>query len=151
MILEESKKVVVTVSGGFDPLHIGHVDMFEAAKELAGKDGTLVVIVNNDNWLHKKKGKIFMPQKERMRIIKSIRYVDEVVLTEHARNDTDMSVCSVLRGIKPDIFANGGDKSSSTGVPEVKLCKELGIRAIFNIGGGKVQSSSWLLDRYENG
>jgi cytidyltransferase-like protein len=132
---------VVAVSGGFDPLHVGHARMFQEAKALGDE---LVVILNNDNWLRKKKGFVFMPQKERMEMIQAIKGVDRVVCTEHAPETIDMSVCDALRAVRPDIFANGGDRFADN-IPEAIVCRELGIETVFNIGhGGKVQSSSWL-------
>lgn len=143
----KTKKIVVAVSGGFDPIHIGHVRLFEAAKKLGNE---LVVILNNDNWLKKKKHHIFMHQKERQAIIKALKPVDRVILTKHKKGDEDVSVCRALEEIKPDIFANGGDrKPDGDPVPEVDLCKKLGIEIIYNVGhGGKMQSSSWLLEKY---
>ncbi|MBI3632257.1 MAG: adenylyltransferase/cytidyltransferase family protein [Candidatus Vogelbacteria bacterium] len=142
--LKKSKKsgqVVVAVSGGFDPIHIGHVRMFKEAKRLGDK---LVVILNNDNWLRNKKGYAFMSEKERIEIIKSIDDVDEVLLTHHKKNFTDRSVCRELLEIKPDIFANGGDRTKKN-IPEIATCDEIGCKMIFGVGwGGKVQSSSWL-------
>jgi D-beta-D-heptose 7-phosphate kinase/D-beta-D-heptose 1-phosphate adenosyltransferase len=137
---------VVAVSGGFDPIHIGHVRMFKEAKKLGDE---LVVILNNDNWLTDKKGTPFMSEEERKEIIEAIEGVDRVVITEHSLGDPDRSVCHVLRKIKPHIFANGGDrKPDGDPVPEVDLCKELGIDLVYNIGtGGKVQSSSWLIKK----
>lgn len=140
-----SKKIrTVAVSGGFDPLHVGHVRMFKEARKLGDK---LVVILNNDNWLKNKKGFAFMPQEERKEIIESFSFVDKVVITDHKKNDPDMSVCRALAKVKPAIFGNGGDrKPSGDPVPEVALCKKLGIRTVYNIGaGGKVQSSSWMI------
>src|SRR5208282_3207279 len=102
---QTEKPVVVAVSGGFDPIHIGHVRMFERAKALGDK---LVVILNNDNWLAAKKQHIFMPDHERMEVIRGLRAVDDVVLTGHGPNPKDMSVSAELAEIKPDIFANGG-------------------------------------------
>ena len=97
----------------------------------------------------KKKGFVFMPEKERAEILRALRAVDQVVLTSHKKNPTDMSVCDGLKRLRPDIFANGGDRKLDN-IPEVVLCKELGIKMIFNVGrGGKVQSSSWLTKRYE--
>jgi len=138
------KPVVVAVSGGFDPLHIGHIRMFQEAKKLGDE---LVIILNNDNWLADKKGRPFMPGVEREEIIGAIKGVDRVFLTDHAPSDPDRSVCRALRAIKPDIFANGGDRHpDGDPVPEVELCKELGIKMLYNVGtGGKVQSSSWLI------
>lgn len=133
---------IVVVSGGFDPVHVGHVRMFAAAKALGDR---LVVVVNNDNWLRKKKGFVFMPERERVEVIKAFRSVDDVVLTDHAPDDTDMSVCRALVQIRPAVFANGGDRGIGN-TPETALCKELGIETVFNVGeGGKVQSSSWMI------
>lgn len=141
----KNKKRIVAVSGGFDPVHIGHVRLFEQAKKLGDK---LVVILNNDNWLKKKKNYIFMPQKERKELIEALKAVDKVVLTSHKPNPKDMSVCNELIKIKPDIFANGGDRNKGN-IPEVPVCKKIGCKMVFNIGqGGKIQSSSWLLGKY---
>ena len=144
----KKKPVVVVVSGGFDPVHIGHVRMFERAKRLGD---TLVVILNNDNWLMKKKGFAFMPEKERKEIIEALRPVDRVVLTGHKPDAEDMSVCRELRRLKPHIFGNGGDRKLDN-IPEVGVCREIGCRRVFNLGrGGKVQSSSWLIEKSRTG
>lgn len=140
----EKKQKIVAVSGGFDPLHIGHVRMFKEAKKFGDK---LVVIINNDNWLKNKKGFAFMPEKERAELIKAFPFVDKVIVTDHVTNDPDRSVVRALRKLRPAVFVNGGDrKPSGDPVPEVALCKELGIKMAYNIGkGGKVQSSSWMI------
>ncbi len=142
---KKNKKIkVVAVSGGFDPVHIGHVRMFEAAKKLGSK---LVVILNNDNWLQKKKGYVFMHEKERKEIIEAFSVVDKVVITKHPKHPKDMSVCNELKKIKPDIFANGGDRKLDN-VPEVDVCEKINCQMVFNVGkGGKVQSSSWLVNK----
>ncbi|MEK7493789.1 MAG: hypothetical protein AAB630_01395 [Patescibacteria group bacterium] len=89
-----------------------------------------------------------MGQDERAEIIKALKPVDRVVLTAHKENPTDMSVCAELKKIKPDIFANGGDRKHDN-IPEVAMCQKIGCDMVFNIGhGGKVQSSSWLLAKY---
>ncbi len=137
------KKIVVAVSGGFDPIHIGHVRMFQEAKKYGDE---LVVIINNDNWLRKKKGYVFMPQDQRKEIIESIKGVDRVVISKHPKNTTDMSICEALVKVMPDVFANGGDRVL-TNTPEVAVCKKNGIKMVWNVGdGGKVQSSSWLIN-----
>ena len=138
------KPIVVTVSGGFDPLHFGHVRMFQDAKKLGDR---LIVILNNDHWLRYKKGFVFMPQKERKEIIEAIGCVDKVVYTTHTKGTRDMSICDSLRKIRPDIFANGGDRKL-VNIPEVPVCREIGCRMVFNMGrGGKVQSSSELVHK----
>lgn len=139
------KSILVAVSGGFDPVHVGHVRMFAEAKKLGDK---LVVILNNDNWLKQKKGYVFMSEQERKEVIEALKPVDYVFITKHPKTPKDMSVCKELRILKPDIFANGGDRVKKN-VPEVAVCEEIGTKMIFNIGqGGKVQSSSWLLANY---
>jgi len=142
---QPKKKIVVAVSGGFDPIHIGHVEMFYEAKALGDE---LVVILNNDNWLQRKKGHVFMPEAERKEILEALKPVDRVVLTKHKPNDEDVSVCSALEEIRPDIFANGGDRHEHN-VPEVATCQKIGCRMVFNVGKrGKIQSSSWLVGKY---
>lgn len=143
MKADTSKKVVVT-SGGFDPVHIGHVRMFREAKALGDH---LIVLLNNDHWLKSKKGYVFMPEEERKEIIECFSFVDEVIITKHEPNCTDMSVCNDLKVIKPTIFCNGGDRKEGN-IPEYDLCDELGIKMKFNVGaGGKIQSSSWLVNK----
>ena len=142
----KKKKTIVAVSGGFDPIHIGHVRMFNEAKALGDK---LVVILNNDNWLKYKKGHVFMPEHERKEILEAFEAVDEVFVTEHQEGTADISICDALRKIKPQIFAKGGDRHSGN-IPEVSVCEEIGCKIVNNVGhGGKVQSSSWLLKKYK--
>jgi D-beta-D-heptose 7-phosphate kinase/D-beta-D-heptose 1-phosphate adenosyltransferase len=144
---------VVAVSGGFDPIHPGHVRLFREARKLGDK---LVVILNNDNWIKKKKGYAFMPDRERKEVIEAMRDVDKVILTSHKKNPTDMSVSQDLQKIRPHIFASGGDRNrkdaanpQSSFYKDVVTCKKLGIKIVFNVGkGGKIESSSWLLDSY---
>ena len=121
------------VSGGFDPLHVGHLELFERAKSLAYR---LFVIVNNDQFLIRKKGKPFMDELDRVRILESLSTVDEVFLSI----DSDRSVCKSLEEIKPDIFANGGDRATSE-VPESVVCKEYNIEMVDGLGD-KIRSSS---------
>ena len=138
-------KKIVMVSGGFDPVHIGHVRLFEEAKRLGDE---LVVVINNDNWLKLKKGYTFMSDADRKEIIESFKPVDRVVLTSHKPNTNDITVCRELELIRPHIFANGGDRKENIPVPEYEVCKRLGIKMVFNVGyGGKVRSSSELVKK----
>lgn len=145
-----TERKIVAVSGGFDPLHVGHVRMLKEAKQLGNE---LVVILNNDAWLAAKKGGAFMPARERKEVLEALCFVDRVILTDHepGGNYADpeyRSVCKVLRELRPHVFANGGDrKPDGDPVPEVALCEELGIEMVYNVGGDKVQSSSWLTQR----
>ena len=129
-----SNKIIrVAVSGYFDPIHIGHLDYLELAKKLGDK---LVVIVNNNHQCKLKKGKPFMDELDRMRIVESLGIVDEVFLSI----DSDRSVCKSLEEIKPDIFANGGDRATSE-VPESVVCKKYDIEMVDGLGD-KIRSSS---------
>tara|TARA_R100000152_G_C6759263_1_gene183196 strand:+ start:136 stop:603 length:468 start_codon:yes stop_codon:yes gene_type:complete len=127
---------LVAVSGGFDPIHKGHVQMIREAAEY----GRVVVILNSDDWLIRKKGYKFMSFEERAYIAGSIKGVSIVT----AVDDTDGTVCKALERFKPDYFANGGDRYE-TNTPEMKMCQELGIQLLWNVGGGKIQSSSDLV------
>jgi cytidyltransferase-like protein len=152
--LKTSKKEkVVMVSGGFDPIHIGHIRYIQEAKKLGDR---LIVVINNDNWLRKKKGKEFMPEAERKEIIEAISGVDEVIISSHPENPEDMNVSEEIKKIKPDIFANGGDRDEKNAMDpnsslykDIKTCEILGVRIVYNVGrGGKVRSSSALLKEY---
>ena len=140
-----TKPVTVAVSGGFDPIHPGHIELFKKARALGNK---LIVILNNDNWLVKKKGYVFQPENDRVKILRALRDVDDVILTRHEFNDTDMSVSYELAKIRPDIFANGGDRTQ-TNVPEVGICGQYGIKMVFDVGGSKVASSTEIGERNE--
>ena len=129
---------IIAVSGGFDPIHEGHVRMIKEAAE----HGDVVVILNSDDWLERKKGYKFMPVKERAYIVENIKGVIGVFHVD----DTDGTVCEALRIIKPDVFANGGDRYE-TNTPEMAVCAELGIKMMWNVGGGKIQSSSSLVNK----
>ena len=138
--MKKKKKIVVAVSGGFDPLHVGHIRLFREARKLGNE---LIIILNDDNWLMAKKGFVFMPQKERKEIIESIKYVDKVIIAKYPKNPKDMSVSKVLLKLKPDIFANGGDRTRKN-IPETQVCKNIGCKMVFGVGGKKIQSSSLL-------
>ncbi len=128
--------MIVCTSGYFNPAHIGHIKLFEEAKKLGS---TLIVIVNNDLQVKLKGSKPFMNEKERCDIIRAIKYVDHVVLSI----DTDKTIIKTLTMVNPNIFAKGGD-STIDNIPEKEVCEKLGIKLITGIGGGKIQSSSWL-------
>ena len=123
----------VCISGYFDPLHVGHLEYINKAKELGDY---LVVIVNNNLQCKLKKGKFFMDEKDRIEIVKNLKSVDEVFLSI----DKDKTVSKSLEKLKPSVFANGGDRKNYE-IPESKICKEHGIEIIDGLGD-KIRSSS---------
>ena len=123
----------VAVSGYFDPLHVGHIEYLKMAKSLGDK---LIVIVNSDLQASLKKGKSFMSEKDRLEIIGALRCVDEAFLSI----DNDKSVCKSLEYLKPDIFANGGDRSLEE-IPETRVMKKYNIQMVDGLGE-KIRSSS---------
>jgi cytidyltransferase-like protein len=135
---KQKKETVVAVSGYFDPVHVGHIELFQKAKDLGDK---LVVIVNNSHQAHLKKGHEFMPFKERVKIIQSIKYVDKVFESI----DTDRTVCKSVEAVHPDILANGGDRNRGN-LPEAETCDRLGIKMVDGLGE-KIQSSSTLIEK----
>lgn len=126
----------VCVSGGCDPVHSGHIRMIQEASQF----GEVIVILNSDEWLKRKKGYVFMSWEERAEILEAIKGVKKVVKVD----DTDGTVCEALRRIKPTYFANGGDRTNIN-TPEGLVCKEVGITMLWGMGGGKIQSSSELV------
>ena len=138
---------LVLVSGGFDPIHSGHIYLIQEAS----KYGEVVVLLNSDEWLRKKKGTEFMPFKERAIIMKSLKNVIDVI----SFDDSD-ETC--INGLKNAInkypnhnikFANGGDRNGKT-TPERKFCDDNNIETLWEIGGkSKSNSSSWILKRWK--
>ena len=138
---------LVLVSGGFDPIHSGHICLIQEAS----KYGEIVVLLNSDEWLRKKKGKEFMPFKERAVIMKSLKNVIDVI----SFDDSDKTC---INGLKNAInkypnckikFANGGDRNNQT-TPEKKFCDENNITTLWGVGGkSKSNSSSWILKRWK--
>lgn len=144
----QNQSKIVLVTGGFDPLHSGHIEYFKAAKQLGDK---LIVGVNSDAWLIRKKGRPFMPINERVSIIENLNMVDNCLLF----NDDDNSSIEAIKNVRQlfptskIIFANGGDRTA-TNIPEMShLDKNLTYK--FGVGGGdKKNSSSWILDEWKN-
>lgn len=122
----------IIVSGYFNPLHDGHLDMIENARAMGDY---VIVVVNNDVQQMLKKGKIILDENTRIRIIKALRVVDEAMLSV----DTDPSVCQTLQLIRqkyPDdelVFGNGGDRDSERAIPETAVCQECNIELVFGI------------------
>ncbi len=135
--MNDGKKTIM-VSGGFDPIHVGHVRMIRAASEYGG----VIVVANSDEWLFRKKGYNFMAFNERKEILMAIKGVIDVIPVL----DHDGTVCSALMEYKPNYFANGGDRKKGN-TPEKIICEQLEIELLWNVGGGKIQSSSELVGK----
>ena len=151
------KYKVILISGGFDPVHKGHIECIQNAKKLADE---VWIGLNNDSWLHRKKGKSFMKEDERAFIMKSLRDVDYVYIMnplihgddtaidfiDHARRKYINQNGDLPKGVMA--FGNGGDRTETT-TPENDVCNSYGIESVWGLGD-KVQSSSWLLEKYLN-
>ena len=141
-------KKIVLITGGFDPLHSGHIAYFKAAKTLGDM---LIVGLNSDEWLERKKGRAFMPWNERLCVVNNLSMVDEV----YTFDDTDGSAKSFIRQVRahyPDaalIFANGGDRTASN-IPEMDIIDD-NLEFAFGVGGDeKKNSSSWILEEWKS-
>ncbi len=162
---EDWIKNVIILSGGFDPVHKGHIRMFREAANLGHQ---VIVGLNSDEWLTRKKGKPFMNFEERKEIIEGFKYVNQVIPFD----DSDDTACDLIRRVHSIYngeefehdysdaghmgmidyykiyFANGGDRGKGN-VPEVGVCKDLGVIMLWGVGGGKIQSSSDLTKNWE--
>ena len=143
---KNSRKIVV-VSGGFDQINSGHIAYFKSAKELGNQ---LIVALNSDNWLKKKKGSCFMPFSERKLVIEHLMMVDNVISFEDDDTGSAKNALLKVKEMHPNdqiIFANGGDRNQ-VNIPEMDV---EGIRFVFSVGGNdKKNSSSWILKRWKN-
>jgi cytidyltransferase-like protein len=142
-------KRIILITGGFDPLHSGHIAYIKAAKELGD---SLIVGVNSDEWLRRKKGQEFMPWQERATIIAALHDVDRVINFDDSDNSAKDAIKKV-RAIHPAaqiIFANGGDRTKEN-IPEMDLLEEmLHLEFVFGVGGeDKKNSSSWILQEWK--
>ena len=137
---------IIIVSGGFDPIHSGHIAYFKSARSYGDK---LVVALNSDSWLESKKGKFFMPFNERKAIIESISYVDEVIDFEDDEIGSCIHALEKAKTLFPNdklFFANGGDRNDGN-IPEMSVD---GIEFLFSVGGDdKKNSSSWILKNWQ--
>ena len=139
-------KNIIILSGGFDPVHKGHVRMFKESKKI----GSVIVGLNSDEWLKRKKNKFFMPFEERKEILDAIKYIDKT----RSFNDNDDTACDLIKNIHSEygdkykiFFGNGGDRTNKT-TPEFEFCNNNNIEMIWGLGGGKIQSSSDLLKNW---
>ena len=158
---QDWRKSVIILSGGFDPIHKGHMRMFREAANLGHQ---VIVGLNSDEWLTRKKGKPFMEFYERKEILEGIKYISSVVKFD----DSDDTACSLIHQVRSTYnggmfnhdheynnptgrtdyqiyFANGGDRTKGN-TPEMDTCRNLDVTMLWGIGGGKIQSSSWLIN-----
>lgn len=137
---------IIVVSGGFDPIHSGHIEYLKSAKEYGDK---LIVALNSDSWLEKKKGKPFMSFNERKSILEVIQYVDEVIDFDDDDKGSCINALEKIKNLYPNnkiFFANGGDRNIEN-IPEMSVS---GIEFLFGVGGNnKKNSSSWILNNWQ--
>ena len=134
MFSKDSKeKPTVMVSGGFDPVHAGHIRMIRDAANF----GDVIVVANSDDWLFRKKGFVFMTFEQRAEILNAIK---GVILVDSV-DVSDGTVCAAIRRLRPDFFANGGDRGKSN-TPEQAVCEEMGVKLLWGVGGDKKLASS---------
>jgi D-beta-D-heptose 7-phosphate kinase/D-beta-D-heptose 1-phosphate adenosyltransferase len=129
------KSKIVATSGGFDPIHPGHISNIQDSSRY----GFVVVIVNGDDFLRRKKGKPFMDLKTRCQIVSGIRNVGCVIPYEV---ENDSTVCKALEELKPDIFTKGGDRRDAESIPEWDVCQQNNIKVVTDVGLAKNWSSS---------
>jgi len=136
---------IAVVSGGFDPVHSGHIKLIKAARALGDQ---LIVGINSDEWLARKKGRAFMPWQERLAVLNNLKQVDEV----YTFDDDDGTACHLLQQVRAHyptahiIFANGGDRTQDN-IPEMSVP---GVEFVFGVGGtDKANSSSWILEEWK--
>ena len=142
-------KNVIILSGGFDPVHKGHIRMFREAANLGHQ---VIIGLNSDKWLTRKKGKPFMKWEERAEILESCKFITQVLSMDDS-DDTASDIIKQVAKLYQDqdmniYFANGGDRKRGN-VPELDTCKELNVVMLWGIGGGKIQSSSDLTANWE--
>lgn len=139
-----AEEIYIALSGGFDPLTIGHARMIHDAARL----GKVILLLNSDAWLLRKKSYVFMPFEQRKEIMESLYYVHLVLPAQ----DNDDTVCPSILDLKDTIryFGNGGDRLAHN-TPEKEVCVKNGIQVIYGLGGGKIASSSQLVDNVQRG
>lgn len=145
---DANNEELVVTSGGFDPMHVGHLRCLQGSAVIAEctLNTKLAVIVNDDGFLLRKKGYAFQPIAERLEIIAGVEGVDYVVPWD----DGSQEVTNALEVLRPIAFTKGGDRDRAENVPEFDLCKRIDCQVYFGVGGGKIQSSSTLVDKIKN-
>jgi cytidyltransferase-like protein len=133
----------VAIAGHFNPIHVGHLQLIDAARNMGDK---LIVIVANDTQAGNKRKPVLIPLQERMMLVSRIKGVDEVI----ASIDLDTTIKETLKLVKPDVLASGCDENHPDAIEEAEICYNLGIQTKWNVGGNKIRSSSIILNNYKN-
>ena len=148
-IIQMKKKYdYALVSGGFDPVHVGHLRMFQDAKKLSDK---VIVLLNNDDWLIKKKGKPFMNQTQRKEILEEFESISQVIIQKSSEESSSFAIEEFAKNNKKKsiCYCNGGDRNNTENIREAVICKKLDIDLVFGVGGDeKIESSSKLSKNY---
>ncbi len=137
---------IALISGGFDPIHSGHIKLVKEASN----HGDVIVLLNSDSWLQKKKGKSFLPFNEREIIMRALKYVIDVISFDDSNKTCIEGIKKVIKNYPKSkiFFANGGDRNNKT-TPELNFCEENNIETIWGVGGNnKANSSSWILKEW---
>ncbi len=148
----DTQRDLYATSGGFDPLHVGHLRCIQDTVKLAQDSKNIysqlrplvVVLVNCDDFLLAKKGYVFMALEDRMEIVNGLKGVDGVIPVFY--KDGDFTVTDTLNELKPSHFTKGGDRKDETSIPEWELCMKIGCTVITGVGGGKIRSSSSMVE-----
>lgn len=138
-----NRKIILT-SGGYGIIHQGHLECLQDSAKL-DLEALLVVVVNGDDWLRRKKGFIVMSEAERAEMVACVSGVDYVIIWD----DGSPTVCGAIEKIKPTYFTKGGDRDTPTNIPEYSVCQKVGCQVVFGVGGGKIQSSSNIIAKVE--
>ncbi|MBN1366423.1 MAG: adenylyltransferase/cytidyltransferase family protein [Dehalococcoidales bacterium] len=128
------KLVTVAISGAFDPIHVGHLRYIQESAKLGD---ILIVILNSDEFLLRKKGFVFRPFEDRKELLENIRGVDKVI----ASIDEDQTVSKTLKMLKPDIFAKGGIRTGPENIPEAATCEIIGCKLVTHVGGDQIRAN----------
>lgn len=142
---KEVQRQIILTSGGYGIIHQGHIECIQESAKI-NPEALMVVIVNGDGWLFRKKGFIVMTEQERAEMVACISGVDYVIIWD----DGTPTVSGAIAQIKPAYFTKGGDRNAPQNIPEYSICQKVGCQVLFGVGGDKIQSSSNIIEKIKN-